>query len=309
MSKANASQRARFDAALSALAADPAGWSGPAGAACVEVIGDALADKAGRLDRSRDSFTGADVVAEAVLVISGTAGTELAESIERLQAMESPLAYVIGSVSRNLDREVLSERMGVGARQVGPETRAVGSLESVREDVPEALEVESTRAPWARRPVERSQDADRAAELFFVTMTERFGARPQLVRGSMGLASDVAVAPGRMTGATSQATARRLSEFAAAAAGPRGLVARREQIASMGALIFGSIRHPEWSLYGACARAAVHGEELRVSAWHTRHARTVAARMPSTPRVVGVGVQQSLFEVAAPSAGRAVRVA
>ncbi|WP_347042001.1 hypothetical protein [Brachybacterium nesterenkovii] len=302
-------EAARFCELLTALAVDPAGWRGDAGSACVGFLAEVLERKAARLDADRGAgVVGADVVAEAVLVISGPAGTDLGQkNIGRIQAMDSPLGYVIGAVSRNLDREVLAGVMGVGARQVGPGTRAVVSTDAVQGDEVVPLNRWETTAAWARGASEESVAASR---LFVDVLATRFGVRPTVTRAAMELAADVAVdGEVRSAGATPATTRRRIERFTTVAGATGGLALRRDQVAAIAGLLFGSLRHPEWSLYGACARAVVDGAPLHVSLWHAERARTVAARVASTPRAVGRGVQPALFEGASFSAGRGLRSA
>ncbi len=304
-------EAARFCELLTALAVDPAGWRGDAGSACVGFLAEVLERKAARLDADKGAgVVGADAVAEAVLVISGPAGTDLGKNVRRILAMDSPLGYVIGAVSRNLDREVLAGVMGVGARQVGPGTRALVSTDAMQGDEVDPLNRWETTAAWARGASEPSEESVAASRLFVDVLATRFGVRPTVTRAAMELAADVAMdGEVRSAGATPATTRRRIERFTTAAGGTGGLALRRDQVAAMAGLLFGSLRHPEWSLYGACARAVVDGAPLHVSLWHAERARTVAARVASTPRAVGRGVQPALFEGASFSAGRGLRSA
>ena len=71
----------------------------------------------------------------------------------------------------------------------------------------------------------------------------------------------------------------------------------RVQAQAFAWLVFGTERHPEWSLLAECARAVRAGDAVAVSPWHARHARTVAARPGQVRREEGR--QPALFPLTA----------
>lgn len=289
------SDQARFRELLVRLGRDDSGWHGDAGGEFVEFMAGVLEAKAGAVSRS--GGCGLDCVSEAVLVVSGVRGS-LGESVAALLGMDNPLGYVIKSVVRNLDRAALEEAMGVGSRQVGPGVARVARFSELEREGSWTREVENVgmSAAWAQGVGVGSVESEALGRSFAGVLIQRFGVRAAVVQRSLEVAADVAVAGDTGVGVTTNTTRRRLARFAAAGAELKGVGLRRNQVQAMGWLLFGSERHPEWSLLTECAVAARAVRAVQVSPWQAQHARAVADRGASLRLVRGVGVQPSLFE-------------
>jgi hypothetical protein len=311
---------ARFRELLGALAADPAGWQSPAGSAVLEFLGGVLERKraaiAATVGDAGVMLAPEDVVSEAVLVVSGDG---LAENVPALLALDSPLGYVVAAVSRNVDRLGLEDQMGVGSRQVEPGTRAIAHLPGVARGASEGVEGEDldllgVEPAWARGREATSVEAKALVRSFAQVMIARFHVRARVVAAGLEVAADVAVEGERAklldpaVPMTAARTRRRLARFREEAGALRRVGLDRGQVQAMSGLVFGTERHPEWSLLAECGRAAREDRAVVVTGWQASQARLVAARPGTRARVAGRGVapslQPSLFD--APGPGRLV---
>lgn len=284
-----------FRELLIAAAADPAGWSSPAGEALAHFLTRVLEPKSATTEGA------GDCAAEAVLVISGRGG--LAASAARILEMDAPLGFVIKSVSLNVDRAALAETMGVGSRQVGAGVQRVQRFSELTADGGPALDAVSMASAWAPARGEGSPESAAVVREFAAVLIQRFRVRGAVVARCVEVAADTAVDGERGVGATASVTRRRLRRFLEAGEQLREVGLARERAAAMAGLLFGTERHPEWSLLSECAHARRAGRAVRVSSWHERQARVVAARPGGLGR--SVGVQPALFETSE-RAGRAV---
>lgn len=297
----------RFRGVLEALAAE--GWNGAAGAEFVALMDDVLARKAARIAQDADGWVEPqDVISEAVLIVSGNGSRTLAENCARLLAMSSPLGYVVEAVSAELARTTRDGVMGVGRHQTSAGVPAVTTIEPADQEGLGMLDYVSTRPAWALSPSTPGPEAVKAARTFKRLLAGRFKVRPEIIEASLETAADVAVEGERGAGPTPATTRRRLSRFTAAGPTLGRLGLRREQIAAMAGLLFGSMRHPEWSLYAACATAAIDEQPVKVTSWHSDRARIVAAT-GRRPRPVGRGVQPALFDAPRAVQERRLRIA
>lgn len=286
---------ARFRGVLEALAGDPAGWQGPAGDAFVELMSELLDSKAASVAaKGSGGFVDpSDVVSEAVLVVNGQ---DLRENAARILGMQCPLGYVISSVSAEVDRSVLEGEMGVSSRKVTSGVKAVQHYEEYGQDeAGQGLEHLAAEAVWGRAAGESSREASTTCRAFASVLIGRFRIPARVVSESVEVAADVAV-DGEVTGgATPSRTKRRLSLFTGEAVELRKRAGLdREQVSAMGGLLFGSERHPEWSLLVECGRAGREDRAVNVSTWQTQRARTVARRPGMARRAATRGVRPSL---------------
>jgi len=225
----------------------------------------------------------------------------MAENIYRILQMERPLGYVVGSVAKNLSRAELAAQMGAGSRQVSPGTSRVlhfYELESSTESEP--LDRLSARPAWVRGQGEASREARANVDSFVALLAQRFKVRPELSRRVLEIAGTSAVDGDTGVGLTSATARRRAGRFMKELPAMRGAL-DRPQAQAFAWLVFGTERHPEWSLLAECARAVREGDAVKVSPWQARHARTVAARPGRVRREEGR--QPALFPLTAETAG------
>lgn len=268
----------RFCAILERLACDRAGWRGPAGSDFVELMRDLLERKSAwiqaEVGTSGVMVDPSDVVSEAVMVVSGQASVGLEVNVRRILAMESALGYVVAAVSANTSRAVLSERMGVDARQIRAGIAPVAHFESLSDPSGAAfLERSNVTAAWSRRPRTDEPVSLRVSRQFAGVLVGRFQVQAVAVRAALDVAADIAVAGDTGAGMTSATTRRRLSRFCNERASMAGVGLSKRQVRAMGWLLFGTERHPEWSLLAECARAERDRDAITVTAWQARHAR------------------------------------
>lgn len=281
----------RFLRVLEGLDACPHGWRGEAGNEFVELMTEVLERKAEWV-RTEVGVEGvmaspADVVSEAVLVVDGPEDVPLGENVQRILSMEKPLGYVVSAVSANLSRAVLSERMGVGSRQVSGGSRPVLHFDELVSDGGEAaLDRIEGEPAWRTGSPEISETTRVIHRSFVGVLAQRFQARPEVVRRGLYLAGTVAVEGDTGAGMTPATARRRISRFMGEASTLRGSL-DRVQAQALAWLVFGTERHPEWSLLAECARAVHAGDAVKVSAWHARNARTVAAKTGRVARETG----------------------
>lgn len=273
---------AEFCRVMGALASDPAGWSGSAGNDFAELMRRVFARKMAGL--GRDSSGGAllvdasDAVSEAVLVVDGPDRLSLSQNVRRILAMEKPLGYVVSAVVGNLSRAELSGRMGVGSRQVtGGATRVLHFDELAYAMESDPLDRLAAEPAWARLQGEGSRDEGMVVRSFVGILAQRFGVRLTVAHRGLEVAEMAALRGDTGAGMTPATARRRVGLFMRELPALRGSLDRAQAQAFAG-LLFGTERHPEWSLLAECARAVRDGDSVRVSAWHARHARTVAAR-------------------------------
>lgn len=291
MSTGGASEAAEFRRVLEALASDPDGWAGAAGDEFVSLMHRVLARMI--VGRGRGSRGGSsmvepgDVVAEAVLVVSGPGRRAMAQNVHRILEMERPLGYVVGAVAKNLSRAELAGQMGTGSRQVSPGTARIlhyEELESLVDSDP--LDRLSARHAWVREEGEASREARATVDSFVAILAQRFMVRPDQARRGLEIAGTAAVDGDMGVGSTSATARRRAGRFMKELPSMRGAF-NRVQAQAFAWLVFGTERHPEWSLLAECARAVREGDPVKVSPWQARHARTVAARPGQVRREPG----------------------
>ena len=291
----------RFRAVLVHLAADHKGWHGSAGIEFVELLSEVLQRKAARIQADVGSSgvmaDPSDVVSEAVIVVDGPATVALSANVRRILAMERPLGYVVAAVSANLSRAVLSERMGVQSRQVQPGRAPVAHLEDLGDPSGGAfLDRREATAAWSLGPQAGRAAPPCVSREFMGVLVGRFQVRAVAVRTALDVAVDVALVDDTGAGMTSATTRRRLALFYDESASLASSGLNQRQVRAMGWLLFGTERHPEWSLLAECARAVGDGDAVNVTAWQARHARDLCV-----PRRTGVKAsshrwQPSLFE-------------
>lgn len=301
------SEAAEFRQAMEALASDPDGWSGPAGDAFVALMHRVLVRMVAGRDRGYRASSllvdPSDAAAEAVMVVEGPDRLALSQNVRRILAMERPLGYVVGAVSKNLSRAELSGQMGAGSRQVTRGSTRIlhfneldGALES------DPLDRLSSEAAWAGGQGEGSREARTVVGSFVAVLAQRFRVRPDVSRRGLEVAGTAALEGDTGVGMTPATARRRVGLFMKELPSLRGSF-DRSQAQAFAWLLFGTERHPEWSLLAECARAVREGDAVKVSPWHARNARTVAAHPGQVRREAGR--QPALFaapvETARPS--------
>lgn len=301
MSRNGMSDDQGFCTLLERLATDPAGWQGQAGADFVELMSDLLQRKSAwiqaQVGTSGVMADPSDVLSEAVMVVSGTAGVDLEANVRRILAMDNPLGYVVAAVSANTSRAVLSERMGVEARQVRAGHTPVTHLEGMSEPSGAAfLERRDVVAAWARSPQSTESGPPRVSRQFAGVLVGRFQIRAIAVRAALDVAADIAVADDAGAGMTSATTRRRLSRFCGESASLARVGLSRLQVRAMGWLLFGTERHPEWSLLAECARAERARDAITVTAWQARQARELRHPRRSRGGTSAGRLQPELFD-------------
>lgn len=304
MTTPSGSDFAEFRQVMDALASDAEGWSGPAGDEFAALMERVFARKIARMQR--DARAGAvlvdasDAVSEAVLVVDGPARLSLPQNVHRILAMEKPLGYVVGSVAANLDRAELAGHMGAGSRQVTRgSTRVLHFDELARLPESDPLDRLAARPAWARGECEVSAEARVVVRSFVGVLAQRFRVQPEVVRRGLEVAGTAAVAGDAGVGMTPATARRRVGLFMKELPALRGSF-DRSQAQAFAWLLFGTERHPEWSLLAECARAVREGDAVKVSPWQARHARSVAARPGHMRRELGR--QPALFPVPPPAA-------
>lgn len=306
MTARSVNESAEFQRVMEALAADPLGWSGPAGDDFVALMGSVLARMvAGREHKGRRVsllVDPADAVAEAVLVVDGSDRLSMPQNVRRILAMERPLGYVVGAVDQNLVRAELSGRMGTDSRQWSRGSARIlhfdelgGSLEG------DPLERLTARPAWPAGLGEGSREARTAVSTFVAVLAQRFHVRPEQSRRGLEIAGSSVLEGDMGAGMTPATTRRRLGRFMKELPALRGTF-DRSQAQAFAWLLFGTERHPEWSLLAECARAARNGDAVNVSPWQARHARAVASRPGQIRRETGR--QPALFPPPAASRPR-----
>ncbi|WP_330884959.1 hypothetical protein [Brachybacterium sp.] len=282
MTEGRGTEDAEFRQVMESLASDSEGWSGPAGDDFVALMQRVFARMiAGRGRGSRGGsllVDPTDAVAEAVLVVEGPDRLSRSQNVNRILAMERPLGYVVGAVAANLSRADLAGRMGAGSRQVSR-----GSLRILHfDELSRALDGEpldrlSAQPAWARGPDGTSPEARMVVGVFVGLLAQRFHVRSEAICRGLEVAGTAALAGDAGAGMTPATSRRRVGRFMKELPSLRGSF-DRAQAQAFAWLLFGTERHPEWSLLAECARAVREGDAVKVSPWHARNARTVAAR-------------------------------
>ncbi|WP_394216806.1 hypothetical protein [Brachybacterium vulturis] len=303
MTAPSGTEAAEFRQVMHALASDPQGWSGPAGDEFVALMKRVFARKiAGRHRGSRGGavlLDGSDAASEAVLVVEGPARLSLSQNVHRILEMEKPLGYVVGAVAANLSRAELAGRMGAGSRQVTRgSTRVLHFDDLARLPENDPLDRLAARPAWAREQCEGSAEARLVVSAFVGVLAQRFQVRPERVRRGLEVAATAAVAGDSGVGITPATARRRVGLFMKEMPALRGTF-DRTQAQAFAWLLFGTERHPEWSMLAECARAVREGDAVKVSPWQARHARTVATRPGQVRREPGR--QPALFPAPPPA--------
>lgn len=273
---------AEFHRVMESLAADPDGWNGPAGEAFVALVHRVLAPMISSRNRaSSDSkllVDPSDAVTEAVLVVEGPERLTLSQNVHRILEMERPLGYVVGSVAKNLSRTELAGQMGAGSRQVARGTSRILHFDELTPALDaDPLDRLSAEAAWPGGQGEASDEARMVANTFIGVLAQRFQVRRAAARRGLEIAGTAALEGDTGAGMTPATTRRRIGLFMKELPALRGTF-NRAQAQAFAWLLFGTERHPEWSLLAECARATRERDAVQVSVWHARHARTVAAR-------------------------------
>lgn len=293
-------ERREFCTVLEALAGDGAGWQGPAGEAFVALMARVLERRAARIGAEVGNagvmVDPSDVVSEAVMVVDGPPGTTLADNARRILAMERPLGYVVAAVAANTSRAMLSGQMGVGARQVEPGVSPVSHYDGVSEGGSDGfLDRSAARTPWAAGPADAGPAVSPVCRQFAGVLVGRFHARPGAVSRSLEVAADVALAHDSGAGLTRSTSRGRLSLFCAETSSLARAGMDRRQVHAMARLLFGTERHPEWSLLAECARSVRDEDAITVTTWHARHARELRRGRNATRMQAGPKEQPALF--------------
>lgn len=286
----------RFIDVMARLSACPEGWAGDAGDAFVDLMREILARKAqwvgAEVGACGVMVAPDDVASEAVLVVDGPPDVPMAENVARILAMDSPLGYVVSAVSANLSRSVLADRMGVDSRQVSSGSRPVVRFMELERDGESVAARHDFRSPWAPAEAEGSRRARMVRDAFSGVLIQRFRVAPDAVRAGLDVAGTAAVDGETGVGMTPATTRRRIGRFMEHSDALRPCLDRVQARAFAG-LVFGTERHPEWSLLAECAVASSEKRAIRVSQWHSRTARMVAA--PAGRSAVATGRQPALF--------------
>lgn len=297
---------AEFRQVMASLASDSEGWSGPAGDDFVALMQRVFARMiTGRGHGSRGGsllVDPTDAVAEAVLVVEGPDRLSLSQNAQRILEMDRPLGYVVGAVATNLSRADMAGHMGAGSRQVSRGSSRIlhfDDLSRALEDDP--LDRLATQPAWARGPDGTSPEARIVIGAFVGVLVQRFRARSEAICRGLEVAGTAALAGDAGVGMTPATSRRRIGRFVKELPSLRGSF-DRSQAQAFAWLLFGTERHPEWSLLAECARAVREGDAVKVSPWHARHARTVAARPGQVRREPGR--QPALFAPPIESARR-----
>lgn len=276
------SEAAEFHRVMGSLAVDPEGWNGPAGEAFVALMHRVLARMIASRERASSGgkllVDPSDAVTEAVLVVDGPERLTLSQNVHRILAMDRPLGYVVGSVAKNLSRAELAGQMGAGSRQVARGSSRIMHFDELGPALDaDPLDRLSAETVWAGGQGEASDEARMVAGTFVGVLAQRFQVNPVAARRGLEIAGTAALEGDTGAGMTPATTRRRIGLFMKELPALRGTF-NRAQAQAFAWLLFGTERHPEWSLLAECARAARERDAVQVSVWHARHARTVAAR-------------------------------
>lgn len=296
----------QFCAVLEQLAASTDGWRGSAGADFVELMSEVLRRKAARISAEAGASgvmaDPSDVVSEAVMVVDGPPGVTLSANVRRILAMDRPLGYVVAAVSTNLSRAVLSERMGVATRQVRSGLAPVTHLEDLRAPSgADFLEQREVAVAWSRAPETVNAVLSPVSRQFMGILVGRFQVQASSVRIALEVAVDVALADDSGVGMTRATTRRRLARFCSESDEMIRAGLTRRQVRAMGWLLFGTERHPEWSLLAECARAIRDGVTPSVTAWQALHARELQRPRRMRARTSSPNRQPALFDADEPT--------
>lgn len=308
MTAARSGDAEQFGLILRWLAESPDGWASEAGEEFAGFIREAMAPKA---DARRALGRGAetlldpdDVVSEAIFVVQGPSSTSLAVNARRILEMQRPLGYVIAAVSANISRTILAGRVGVGSRQVTAETSAVVRCEQLSGELRDSPRDRIATSPvWASGEGQASREARLIDGSFVAVLGQRFGVDVEAARRGLEVAGTAALEGDGGAGMTPATARRRRGMFMKQLPALRGAM-NEGQAQAFSALLFGSERHPEWSLLAECARAVRERDVVKVSAWQAARARAVA----SPGRAVReTGRQPALFAALPEPAGERVR--
>lgn len=291
MTAGRGSEAAEFHHVMESLASDPVGWSGLAGGDFVALMQRVFARMIAGRDRGSRAGSllvdPADAVAEAVLVVEGPDRLSLSQNARRILAMDKPLGYVVGAVSANLSRAEMSGRMGAGSRQVASGSSRIlhfdeltGGLEG------DPLDRLAAEPAWACGASETSPESRNVVGTFVAVLAQRFRVRTKAIHRGLEVAGTSALMGDAGVGMTPATSRRRVGLFMKELPALRGSF-DRAQAQAFAWLVFGTERHPEWSLLAECARAVREGDAVKVSPWHARNARTVAARPGQARRESG----------------------
>ena len=291
MTAGRGAEAAEFRRVMECLAADPDGWTGPAGDNFVSLMQRVFARMIAGRDRGARGGSllvdPADAVTEAILVVQGPERLSLSQNVRRILAMERPLGYVVGAVAANLSRAELSGQMGTGSRQVTRGSSRIlhfDELAGVLESDP--LDRLAAEPAWARGPSEPSPEVRMVVGTFVSVLAQRFRVRPEAIHRGLEVAGTAALIGDAGVGMTAATSRRRVGLFMKELPSLKGSF-DRAQAQAFAWLLFGTERHPEWSLLAECARAVREGDSVKVSPWHARNARTVAARPGRVRREAG----------------------
>lgn len=307
MTAGRGSDAAEFRQIMESLASDPEGWRGSAGDDFAALMHRVFARKMASLNRgSRGGdlllVDASDAVLEAVLIVEGPDRLSLPQNVHRILAMDKPLGYVVGAVTTNLARAELSGHMGAGSRQVGRGSRRVLHFEELsRETESDPIDRLVAEPVWARGQSEAPAEARMVIGSFVAVLAQRFRVRPEVARRGLEVAGTAALLGDAGVGLTPATARRRVGLFMEELPALRGSF-DRAQAQAFAWLVFGTERHPEWSLLAECARAVRENDAVKVSPWHARNARLVAARRGRTNRETSR--QLALFPARAPGARR-----
>lgn len=297
----------RFARILGRLAESPDGWASEAGENFALFMREVMTPKS---EAMRALHRGAemlvdpdDVVSEAIFVVQGPSSTSLAVNARRILEMQRPLGYVIAAVSANISRSMLAGRMGVGSRQVTAETSAVVRCEQLSGELRDSPRDRIATSPvWASGEGQASREARLIVGSSVAVLGQRFGVDGEAARRGLEVAGTAALEGDGGAGMTPATARRRRGMFMKQLPALRGAM-NEGQAQAFSALLFGSERHPEWSLLAECARAVRERDAVKVSAWQAAKARAVA----SPGRAVReMGRQPALFALPEP-AGERVR--
>lgn len=282
MTEGRGTEDAEFRQVMASLASDSEGWSGPAGDDFVVLMQSTFARMIAR--RGRGSRGGSllvdptDAVTEAVLVVEGPDRLPLSQNVHRILAMERPLGYVVGAVAANLSRADMAGRMGAGSRQVSRGSSRILHFDELSRALDgEPLDRLAAQPAWARGPDGTSPEARIVVGVFVGVLAQRFRVRSEAISRGLEVAGTAALAGDAGAGMTPATSRRRVGRFMKELPSLRGSF-DRAQAQAFACLLFGTERHPEWSLLAECARAVREGDAVKVSPWHARNARTVASR-------------------------------
>lgn len=291
MTAGRGSEAAEFHHVMESLASDPDAWSGLAGEDFVALMQRVFARMIAGRDRGSRAGSllvdPADAVAEAVLVVEGPDRLSLPQNVRRILAMDKPLGYVVGAVAANLSRAEMSGRMGAGSRQVASGSSRILHFDELTCGLEgDPLDRLSAEPAWARGTSETSPESRIVVGTFVAVLAQKFRVRTEAIHRGLEVAGTSALTGDAGVGMTPATSRRRVGRFMKELSALRGSF-DRSQAQAFAWLLFGTERHPEWSLLAECARAVREGDAVKVSPWHARNARTVAARPGQVRREAG----------------------